>query len=87
MTITNGIAEVALSDVVLALPDARRSLMAAQIVYTLKQVSGVKGVLITVNQAAAPGAGGDPTSLVIAVDAFSREIEPVPSSAATSSTR
>ena len=43
--------------------------------------------MITVNRAAAPGAGGDPTSLVIAVDAFSREIEPVPSSPATSSTR
>ena len=38
-----------LSDSVLALPDPQRSLLAAQIVYTLRQVGGVKGVMIKVN--------------------------------------
>jgi Lipoprotein LpqB beta-propeller domain/Sporulation and spore germination len=78
VTITNSIAEVALSEAVLALPDARRSLMAAQIVFTLRQVPGVKGVLITVNQQPYRVLESDPASLVIAVDAFSRDIDPVP---------
>ena len=34
----------------MALPDPQRSLLAAQIVYTLRQVGGVKGVMIKVNQ-------------------------------------
>ena len=78
VTITNSIAEVALSEAVLTLPDPRRSLMAAQIVYTLKQAPGVKGVLITVNQQRYRVLESDPTSMVIAVDAFSRDIDPVP---------
>jgi hypothetical protein len=78
VTITNSIAEVALSDAVLTLPDPQRSLMAAQIVYTLKQAPGVKGVLITVNEQRYRVLESDPTSLVIAVDAFSRDIDPVP---------
>ena len=78
VTITNSIAEVALSDVVLSLPDPLRSLMAAQIVFTLKQAPGVKGVLITVNQQRYRVLESDPTSMVVAVDAFSRDIDPVP---------
>jgi hypothetical protein len=78
VTITNSIAEVALSEAVLALPDSRRSLMAAQIVFTLKQVPGVKGVLITVNQQRYRVLESDPASMVVAVDAFSRDIDPVP---------
>jgi Lipoprotein LpqB beta-propeller domain/Sporulation and spore germination len=78
VTITNSIAEVALSDSVLALPDAQRSLMAAQIVYTVKQASGVKSVLITVNKQPYRVLESDPTSMVIPVDAFSRDIDPVP---------
>ena len=50
VTITDGIADVQLSDSVLALPDPQRSLLAAQIAYTLKQAGGVKGVAIKVNQ-------------------------------------
>jgi hypothetical protein len=53
-------------------------LMAAQIVFTLKQASGVKGVLITVNQQRYRVPESDPTSMVIPVDAFSRDIDPVP---------
>ena len=50
VTITDGIAEVALGESILALPDAQRGLLAAQIAFTLKQVGGVKGVVIKVNQ-------------------------------------
>jgi hypothetical protein len=78
VTISNGIAEVPLDGDVLGLPDPARSLMAAQIVYTLKQVSGIKGVVITVNKQRLRVPEADPTSSVIAVDAFSREIDPVP---------
>ncbi len=63
MTITDGIAEVPLSDSVLALPDPQRSLLAAQIVYTLKQAGGVKGVVIKVNQQPYRVPGSDPNSL------------------------
>ena len=38
----------------------------------------MKGVLITVNQQRYRVPEGDPASLVIAVDAFSRDIDPVP---------
>ena len=78
VTITDGIAEVPLSDSVLALPDPQRSLLAAQIVYTLRQVGGVKGVLIKANQQPYRVPEGDPTSLTISVDANFREIDPVP---------
>jgi hypothetical protein len=78
VTITDGIAEVPLSDSVLALPDPQRSLLAAQIVYTLRQVGGVKGVVIKVNQQPYRVPGSDPTSLTISVDAIPRDIAPVP---------
>jgi hypothetical protein len=78
VTITNSIAEVALSERVLTLSDQDRSLMAAQIVYTLKQASGIKGVLITVDKQPYRVMQSDPTSMVIPVDAFSRDIDPVP---------
>ena len=78
VTITNSIAEVALNEAVLPLTDPQRSLMAAQIVYTLKQAPGVKGVLITVNQQRYRVLESDPTTMVIPVDAFPRDIDPVP---------
>jgi hypothetical protein len=78
VTITDGIAEVPLSDSVMALPDPQRSLLAAQIVYTLRQVGGVKGVMIKVNQQPYRVPGSDPTSLTIPVDAIPRDIDPVP---------
>jgi Lipoprotein LpqB beta-propeller domain/Sporulation and spore germination len=77
VTITDGIAEVPLSDSVLDLPDPQRSLMAAQIAYTLRQVGGVKGVVIKVNQQPYRVPGSDPNSLVL-VDAFPRHLDPVP---------
>jgi hypothetical protein len=78
VTITDGIAEVQLSDSVLALPDPQRSLLAAQIVYTLRQVGGVKGVLIKVNQQPYRVPGSDPNSLVISVEAIPRDMDPIP---------
>ncbi|HET9778227.1 MAG TPA: LpqB family beta-propeller domain-containing protein [Propionibacteriaceae bacterium] len=78
VTITDGIAEVPLSDSVLQLPDPQRSLLAAQIVYTLRQVGGVRGVVIKVNQQPYRVPGSDPTSLTIPVDAIPRDIDPVP---------
>jgi hypothetical protein len=78
VTITDGIAEVQLSDSVLALPDPQRSLLAAQIAYTLRQVGGVKGVVIKVNQQPYRVPGSDPNSLTISVDAISRDMEPIP---------
>jgi Lipoprotein LpqB beta-propeller domain/Sporulation and spore germination len=78
VTITDGIAEVPLSDSVLDLPDPQRSLLAAQIVYTLRQAGGVKGVVIKVNQQPYRVPGSDPNSLVIPVDAIPRDIDPIP---------
>ena len=78
VTITDGIAEVPLSDSVLALPEEQRSLLAAQIVYTLKQVGGLKGVLIKVNQQPYRVPEGDANSLVISVDAIPRDMDPIP---------
>jgi hypothetical protein len=79
VTITDGIAEVPLGESILALPDAQRSLLAAQIAFTLKQVGGVKGVLIKVNQQPYRVPGADPNSQVISVDAIPRELDPIPS--------
>ena len=78
VTITDGIAEVRLSDTLLALSDPQRSLLAAQIVYTLKQAGGVRGVLITVNGQPYRVPESDPSSLAVAVDAIPRTLEPVP---------
>lgn len=78
VTITDEIAEVSLSDSVLALPDLKRSLLAAQIVYTLKQIGGVKGVLIKVNQQPYRVPGSDPNSLAISVDSIPRDLDPIP---------
>ena len=79
VTITDGIAEVPLGESILALPDAQRSLLAAQIAFTLKQVAGVKGVVIKVNQQPYRVPGADPNSQVISVDAIPRELDPIPS--------
>ena len=78
VTITDGIAEVALSDPVLAVPEARRSLLAAQIVYTLKQAVGVKAVRITVNQERYRVPGSDDTTLAVGVEDIDPSLEPVP---------
>ena len=87
VTITDGIAEVPLSDSVLALPDPQRSLLAAQIVYTLRQVVGVRGVVIKVNEQPYRVPDSDPTSLTISVDAIPRTSTPFRSCPRISCTR
>lgn len=78
VTITDGIADVPLSDGMLTLTDSDRSMAAAQIVYTLKQSGiGIKGVVIRVNQQTLRVAEADPNTQVISVDAVPREMEPV----------
>jgi len=78
VTITDGIAEVPLSDSVLALADPQRELLAAQIVYTLRQVGGVNGVVIKANQQPYRVHESEPNSLPISVDAIPSTIAPVP---------
>ncbi|HEY6683566.1 MAG TPA: LpqB family beta-propeller domain-containing protein [Propionibacteriaceae bacterium] len=78
VTITDGIAEVQLSDSILALPDPQRSLLGAQIVHTLRQVGGVKGVVIRVNQQPYRVPGSEPSNFTISVDAIPRDIDPIP---------
>jgi Lipoprotein LpqB beta-propeller domain/Sporulation and spore germination len=79
VTITdNGMADVPLSDSVMALTDPQRSLLAAQIVYTLRQIGGVKGVLIKANQQPYRVPGSDPNTLAISVDAIPRDLDPIP---------
>lgn len=78
VTITNGVAEVPLSDAVRSLSDERRTLLAAQVAFTLKQVVGIKGVLFTVDQKPFPVPGGDPTSQVVSVNAVATDLDPIP---------
>jgi Lipoprotein LpqB beta-propeller domain/Sporulation and spore germination len=77
VTIADGIASVPLSDSVLTLPDAQRSLLAAQIAYTLKQAVAVRGVAITVNQQGFRVPESDPSTLVVPVSAISTQLDPV----------
>ncbi len=78
VTVTDGIAQVPLSDAVLPLNDRQRGLLAAQVVYTLKQATGVDGVLFTVNQKPFRVPGSDANSLEVAVDEISSDVDPVP---------
>ncbi len=78
VTVSGGVADVALSDQVLALNDAQRSLMAAQVVYTLKQVPGVKSVVFVVNQQPMRIPGSDPTDFSVDVDSLGPDVNPLP---------
>lgn len=79
VTITNGVAEVALSDYVLALNDGQRTLMAAQVLYTLMPI-GIQGVTFTVGQRPFAIPGADPsTSYEVTLDANFQAFDPVPS--------
>lgn len=78
VTITNGVAEVALSDNVLALNDGQRTLMAAQVLYTLMPI-GIQGVTFTVGQRPYAIPGADPnTSYEVTLDATFQAFDPVP---------
>ena len=80
VTVANGIADVPLSESVLQLNDQQRTLLAAQVLYTLRQASGVNGVLFTVNEQPFRVPGSDQNS-VVTIDAIPREMEPIPSTA------
>ena len=77
VTITDGVAAVSLSDTVLTLPDTQRSLLAAQIVYTLKEAVAIRGVSITVNQQGFRVPESDPTTLVVPTSSISTQLDPV----------
>jgi len=78
VTVEDGVATVPLSDPVLQLADEQRSQMAAQVISTLKQATGISGVAFTVNQVPFRVPGADPETGVLTVDAVSRDVEPVP---------
>jgi hypothetical protein len=78
VTVQDGIAQVPLSDAVLPLNDRQRSLLAAQVVYTLKQASGIKGVLFKVNQQPFRVPGSDENTFEVAVDSIPADVDPVP---------
>ncbi len=82
VTTSDGIATVPLSDPVMQLDDQQRLMMAAQVMYTLREVVGIKGILFTVNQQPLPVPGGDPVSFVVPADAIPRDLGPIPSVAA-----
>jgi len=77
VTIADGIASVSLSDTVLTLPDTQRSLLAAQIVYTLKEAVAVRGVAFTVNQQGFRVPESDPSTLVVPISSISSQLDPV----------
>ncbi|GAA3602285.1 LpqB family beta-propeller domain-containing protein [Microlunatus ginsengisoli] len=78
VTVDDGVAAVALSDQVLSLNDAQRSLMAAQVVYTLKQVPGVQSVVFMVNQQPMRIPGTDTADFSIDVDSLGSDVDPIP---------
>ncbi len=81
--ISDGIAEVPLNDVVLSLNEAQRSLMAAQVAYTLGQSAvGIAGVRFTVNGQPYQIPGGDPDTYAVSRDGNFSDLNPVPPIAA-----
>ena len=77
VTITNGVAHVALSDDVLSLNEGQRTLLAAQVLYTL-QPTGIQGVVFTVNQQPYVIPGADPDTFEVTLDARYRVFDPIP---------
>jgi Lipoprotein LpqB beta-propeller domain/Sporulation and spore germination len=78
VTITDGVANVPLNDPVLQLDDQQRVLMAAQVMYTLREAAvGIKGVLFTVNQQPLRVPGGDVNS-VLTAEEIPYELDPIP---------
>lgn len=70
---TAGVVEIALNDVAAGLNNQRRTLLAAQTVWTLRQVSGVTGVRFSLNGAPYQIGQGDPDAAVsvTAMDRYS----------------
>ncbi|MDN5761552.1 MAG: LpqB family beta-propeller domain-containing protein [Microlunatus sp.] len=78
VTIDGGVAEVALSDDVLNLNEGQRTLMAAQVLYTLRPL-GIRGVAFTVDQQPYAIPGADPGTFVVSLDARFQAFDPIPS--------
>jgi len=78
VTVQDGVAEVPLSDAVLALNDQQRGLLAAQVVYTLKQATGIDAVLFTVNEKPFQVPYSDDNSFEVPVSSIPTSVDPVP---------
>ncbi|HEY5845512.1 MAG TPA: LpqB family beta-propeller domain-containing protein [Microlunatus sp.] len=79
VTVSGGVADIPLNDVVLGLNDAQRSLMAAQVAYTLESAEiGIRAVRFTVNGQPYPIPGGNPDTFEVSKDANFGELNPIP---------
>lgn len=78
VTVEDGVAKVPLSPAVLTLNDRQRSLLAAQVIYTLDGVVGVERVLFQVNQKPFRVPQSEEDSLEVPVDRIAPEFDPVP---------
>ena len=78
VTTSDGIATVPLNDPVLQLNDQQRVEMAAQVIYTLREAVGIKGVLFTVNQQPLRVRGGNDVSFVVPADTIPGDLGPIP---------
>jgi hypothetical protein len=77
VTVQDGIAQVPLSDAVLPLNDTERALLAAQVVYTLKQATGIDGVAFQVNQKPFLVPYSDDETSVVPMTSIPTDIAPV----------
>lgn len=82
VTIRNRAADVSLNEAILPLDDVQRRLMAAQFVYTLKQVATVDKVLFTVGQQPYRVPGADPQDFTISAGDLPADLNPMPVNAA-----
>ena len=82
VTLDDGTAVVPLGGTVQQLPDQERSLLAAQLVYTLKQVVGIKKVLLQVDSLPFRVPESETEGLAVPVEGTYRELDPVPFTAA-----
>ncbi len=79
VTISDGIATVPLSNAVEQLNDSQRSLLAAQVVYTLGQPQiGIRAVRFTVDAQPFSIPGGNPDTFEVSRDANFADLNPVP---------
>ncbi|CAA9285829.1 MAG: Sporulation and spore germination protein [uncultured Friedmanniella sp.] len=78
VTIVNGVAQVPLSDGVQQATDAQRTLVAAQLGYTLQQVTGVKKIQLLANDQPFRVPQSEAGDLAVPLDALSPDLDPVP---------
>jgi hypothetical protein len=78
VTLSDGVAQVPLSESVQQLADPERTLLAAQLVYTLKQVIGVKKVLLLSDSRPIRVPESEADDLAVPVDEGFRNAAPVP---------